>query len=78
MKCSAHHDIVNEVMVQMASGMTDIKVDTSLGILRDRVVGWVVRAIDDIDNKDLILKVSRCCFPLTQFIFRSHFFYQGL
>jgi hypothetical protein len=73
MKRSAHRDIVNEVMAQMASGATNIKVDTSLGTLRDRVVGWIVRAIDDINNKDLILKVSCRCFPLTQFIFPISF-----
>ena len=58
-KRSAHRDIVNEVMAQMASGKTDIIIDTTLGTLRNRTVGWIVRAIDDINDKDLILKVSR-------------------
>ena len=58
-KRSAHRDIVNEVMAQMASGKTDIIIDTTLGTLRNWTVGWIVRAIDDINDKDLILKVSR-------------------
>ena len=57
-KCSAHCDIVNEVMAQMASGKTDITIDTTLGTLRNRTVDWIVREIYDINDKNLILKVS--------------------
>ena len=53
----AHHDIVDEVCTQIDTGMTDFKVDTSLGTLRNLSLGWVVNAICDIRNEDLILKV---------------------
>jgi len=59
MKRSAHRDIVDEVFTQMDKGSSEsIKVDTTLGTLRDRSVGWVVNAIHDINKKDLILKVT--------------------
>ena len=58
MKRSAHRDIVNEVSTQVNEGLSDvIRVDTTLGTLRDRSVGWVVNALCDINKKDLILKV---------------------
>jgi hypothetical protein len=58
MKRSAHRDIVDEVFTQMDKGSSDsIKVDTTLGTLRDRSVGWVLNAIHDINKRDLILKV---------------------
>jgi len=58
MKRSAHRDIVNKVSTQINGGSSDIiRVDTTLGTLRDRSVGWVVNAIRDINKKDLILKV---------------------
>ena len=37
--------------------VTDIKVDTTVGTLRNRSVGWVVNAIHDLNRPDLILKV---------------------
>jgi len=57
MRRSAHRDVVKEVQDQLTKGITDIKVDTTVGTLRDRSVGWVVNAIHDLDRPDLILKV---------------------
>jgi hypothetical protein len=57
MKWTSHRDIVNEVAAQMEAEVTEIKLDTSIGMLRDRAVGWAVNAIHDIDEKELIIKV---------------------
>jgi hypothetical protein len=57
MRRSVHRDVVNEVQDQLTKGVTDIKVDTTVGTLHDRSVGWVVNAIHDLDRPDLILKV---------------------
>ena len=57
MRRSAHWDVVKEVQDQLTKGVTDIKVDTTVGTLSDRSVGWVVNAIHDLDHLDLILKV---------------------
>jgi hypothetical protein len=58
---SAHRDIVEEASAQIAKKVPadQIKLDTRVGTLRDRSVGWVVQAIHDIDNPELIAKVSR-------------------
>jgi hypothetical protein len=56
MKWSAHRDIVNEAAAQTEAGVTEIKLDTSIGMLRDRAVSWAVNAIHDIDKKELIIK----------------------
>jgi hypothetical protein len=48
---------VKEVQDQLTKGVTDINVDTTIGTLRDRSVGWVMNAIHDLDRPDLILKV---------------------
>lgn len=57
MRRSAHRDVVKEVQDQLAKGIMDITVDTTVGTLRDRSVGWIVNAIHDLDCPDLILKV---------------------
>jgi hypothetical protein len=57
MRRSAHRDIVKEVQDQLAKGISNIAVDTTVGTLRDRSVGWIVNAIHDLDCPDLILKV---------------------
>ena len=57
-KRSAHRDIVDEVSAQIASERKEIRLDVTLGTLRDRAVGWVVNAIREISNKVLICKVS--------------------
>jgi hypothetical protein len=61
MKRSAHKDIVDETMTHLDSSIpaSAFKLDTTLGTLRDRSVGWIMNAYDDINHKDLILKVTR-------------------
>ena len=58
-KRSAHCDIVDEVSAQLASGTKDLRLDVTLGTLRDRAVGWVVNAIREISNKVLVCKASQ-------------------
>ena len=57
MKRAAHRDVVAEVQQQLATGVEVIKVDVTVGCLRNRSVGWIVNAIREIDNKELIMKV---------------------
>lgn len=72
LKRSGHLDMVNEVTEQLTQPEVDprtVKVDTTVGVLRDRSVAWLVNAYDAINNKCLILKVgnhsprglSDCC-----------------
>lgn len=60
MKRAAHKDIVTETMAQLDAGRAAaaLKLDTTLGNLRNRSVGWLVNAYHDINRKDLIMKVS--------------------
>ena len=60
MKCSAHKDIINETSGYLQSGTAPatFKLNTTLGTLHDQAVGWMVKAYEDINHKDLILKVS--------------------
>lgn len=60
MKRSAHREIVKEVSDQIAAGQ-ELRLDTTLPTLRDRSVGWVVNAIHDISDKELIKKVCSEC-----------------
>jgi hypothetical protein len=60
LKRSAHHDVVKEVSDQI-SAREDIKLDTTIGTLSDRSVGWIANAMKDINDKDLTKKV---CFIL--------------
>lgn len=66
-KRSSHQDIVDEATAQLANGTapTELKLDTRLGVLRDRSVGWIVNAVHDINNKDLILKMHGCVVSFT-------------
>jgi DDE superfamily endonuclease len=59
-KRSAHKDVVDETTAHLESGTLSpaVKLDTRLGTLRNRSLGWIVNAIRDIDNEDLILKVG--------------------
>jgi hypothetical protein len=65
-KRSAHRDIVDEAVGQIKAGKAayEIRLNTKVGVLHDRSVGWVVQAIDDIDNPTTITRVSsrKCCF----------------
>lgn len=66
MKRSAHKDIVDETTRHLESGKpaASFKLDTTLGTLRDRAVGWMVKAYEDINRKDLIQKVRYNTFYL--------------
>jgi hypothetical protein len=70
MKRSAHKDIVNETMAHLDSGTlaSTFKLDTTVRTLCDQSIGWIMNAYDDINKKDLILKVN---------IFMCHASYYG-
>jgi hypothetical protein len=58
-KHSAHRDIVDEALSQIQAGTppSEIKMNTTIGVLRNRSVGWIVQAIHDIDDLAIIMKV---------------------
>jgi hypothetical protein len=62
-KRSAHRDIVDEALGQVEAGKSaaEIKLDTTVGVLRDRLVGWIVQAIADISDPKIIMKVHATC-----------------
>ena len=55
-----HKDIVAKTVAQLNSGTPAalLKLDTMLGTLHNCLLGWVVKAFEDINRPDLILKVS--------------------
>jgi hypothetical protein len=55
-KHSAHRDIVHEALRQIKAGKMahEIRLDTSVGTLRDRSVGWIVQAINDLSDPSII------------------------
>lgn len=59
LKVSAHNDVVNEVLDQLKCGtpIVDVKVDTTLGILRDRTVHWLWNAFETLNRPEVIKKV---------------------
>lgn len=65
-KRAAHKDIVEEATTHLESGnnVSTIKLDTKLGTLRDRSVGWIANAIREVNKKDLIMKVG--CLPISE------------
>ena len=64
LKRSAHVDIVAEVTAQLEKNADPqtIKLDTTIGVLRDCSVAWLVKAFNAINNRDLILNVCFCFF----------------
>ncbi|KAM6492214.1 hypothetical protein JOM56_009856, partial [Amanita muscaria] len=60
---SAHRDLVAEVTAQLEGPKSGrcIAIDTSVVNLRDRSVGWMVRAYQELDNKSLIKKAFQMC-----------------
>jgi hypothetical protein len=60
LKLSAHNDTVQEVLIQLKKGVpvSDIKIDTSLKILRDRTVNWLWVTFNKLNNPDIVKKVS--------------------
>ncbi|KAJ7149283.1 hypothetical protein C8R43DRAFT_828505, partial [Mycena crocata] len=63
MKRSAHRDIVDEATKQLAAGIPadELKLDTTVGTLRNRSVGWVVQAFHDVNKPELIKKAWEMC-----------------
>lgn len=57
-KCSAHSDIVTEVTGQLADpDVKEVRLDVTVKTLRNRSLGWLVKAWHDINNPELIKKV---------------------
>jgi hypothetical protein len=59
----AHRDVVQEALSQIQANKSvhDIKLDTIVGTLRDRSVGWVVQAINNLSDPTIITWV---CFSV--------------
>lgn len=58
MRRSSHSDIVAEVTAQLAdTKIKEVRLDVTIGTLRDRSLGWLVKAYHDINNSELIKKV---------------------
>ncbi|KAJ7196899.1 hypothetical protein B0H12DRAFT_998126, partial [Mycena haematopus] len=62
-KRSAHRDLVEEALRQIKASKAahEIKLDTTLGTLRDRSVGWIVQAIHDINDPVTITAAFEMC-----------------
>jgi hypothetical protein len=59
-KRSAHRDVVEEAQRQIKADKAphEITLDTTIGTLRDRSVGWIVQAIHDVDDPATIMQVA--------------------
>lgn len=59
MKRSAHRDLVDEATRQINAGRAahEITLDTSLPTLRNRSVGWVAQAMQDVGDSTTITRV---------------------
>ncbi len=60
LKISAHDDVVQEVLGQLKEGkaVSDIKIETTLGVLRDRTVHWLWTAFNTLNKPEIVKKVS--------------------
>ena len=60
LKMSAHNDTVQEVLIQLKNGVLvdDIKIDTTLKILRDRTVDWLWVAFNKLNKPEIVKKVE--------------------
>ncbi|RDB20753.1 hypothetical protein Hypma_012086, partial [Hypsizygus marmoreus] len=63
LKVSAHDDVVQEVLQQLASGtaVDDVIINTTLGVLRDRTVKWVWKAFAALNKPEVIKKAWSMC-----------------
>jgi hypothetical protein len=59
LKISAHSDVVQEVLSQLKQGIavSDVKIDTTLKVLRDRTVHWLWAAFQSLNTPEKIKKV---------------------
>ncbi|KAJ6561032.1 hypothetical protein B0H10DRAFT_2240114 [Mycena sp. CBHHK59/15] len=67
-RCSSHRDVVEEVTTLLnpddedePTNATLLKLDTTLPVLRNRCVGWIVDAFHACNNRELILKAYELC-----------------
>ncbi len=58
LKVSAHEDVVAEVLGQLKQGndVTDVKIDTTLAVLRNRTVHWLWTAYTKLNKPEIIKK----------------------
>lgn len=56
-KKSYHADVVDSILAQLDSGATTIHVDKTIAVLRDRSVGWLWTAYENLNNKETVQKV---------------------
>ena len=59
LKVSAHEDVIAEVLEQLKQGndVTDVKIDTTLGVLCNRTVHWLWTAYNKLNKPEIITKV---------------------
>jgi len=64
LKLSSHHDIVQEVLGQLRDGtaVKDVKIDTTLKVLRNRTVQWLWTAFNSLGKVDIVKKVNNICY----------------
>ncbi|KAJ7469783.1 hypothetical protein B0H11DRAFT_1650322, partial [Mycena galericulata] len=62
-KRSAHRDIVTEALAQIKAGKPadEIRLDTTVGTLRNRSVGWIAQAIQDLNDPTIITQAFEMC-----------------
>ncbi|KAF8179093.1 hypothetical protein K438DRAFT_1604100 [Mycena galopus ATCC 62051] len=62
-KHAAHRDVIEEALSQIKAGKPahEIKLDTTLGALRDRSVGWIVQAIRNVSDPVTITRAFEMC-----------------
>ncbi|KAK7676989.1 hypothetical protein QCA50_020018 [Cerrena zonata] len=58
-----HEDVVKETIEQLEKGIhpSQVRLDTRLGVLRERSVGWLVRAYNVINKPEIVLKAFLNC-----------------
>lgn len=64
LKRAAHVDLVKETVEQLDANGGDadqVKYDTTLGTLRDRSLGWLLKAYEVCNNPAFIKKVRCVC-----------------
>lgn len=73
LKILAHNDIVNGVLLQLKQGIpvSNVKIDTTLKVLRDQTVHWLWTAFNKLNKPEIIQKVD---LPI---IYREHCTYTG-
>ena len=59
LKISAHGDAVDEVLSQLKQGtpVSNVKIDTTLKVLRDRTVHWLWTAFSNLNKPEIVKKV---------------------